>query len=238
MSKYRSKGLLQDHKAPLPKKGHPFFIRNEGEKVYTGFPLIQETETDGFIFGAISDFLEPDSEEGCTTGDGYVQAPDGSRAGIVWQIYPNGEKRFTILSESDEKRWGVFNIGFPKPIKTLDDLIDNFKQVLPLIKKHYEDNINILSKKIEPKLYFCLCCGYKTLEEKPSGTYEICHICGWEDDSGDGGANHVTLKEAKENFKKFGISDPEEKSRSYIRKPTEYDIRHPDWESLYYPEEK
>jgi hypothetical protein len=28
----------------------------------------------------------------------------------------------------------------------------------------------------------CLSCGYKTLDEEPSGTYDICEICFWEDD--------------------------------------------------------
>lgn len=31
-------------------------------------------------------------------------------------------------------------------------------------------------------LYACPCCGYKTLLQKPPGTYEICHVCHWEDD--------------------------------------------------------
>ncbi len=51
--------------------------------------------------------------------------------------------------------------------------------------------------------YTCPCCGYKTLEEEPPGTYEICNICFWEDDSVqfkepdyEGGANEVSLKQA------------------------------------------
>lgn len=30
--------------------------------------------------------------------------------------------------------------------------------------------------------YTCPCCGYKTLDEEPTDTYEICKICFWEDD--------------------------------------------------------
>lgn len=137
--KYVAKGLLQDHTAPPSKPGQPYFIREKNEKVYTGFPLIPETETDGFTFGAISNFLEPDSREGCTTGDGYVQAPNGSRAGIIWQVYPNKEKKVTVSIEPDEKRWGVYNVGFPKPIKSINDLVYNFRETLPLIKEIYKN---------------------------------------------------------------------------------------------------
>lgn len=28
----------------------------------------------------------------------------------------------------------------------------------------------------------CPCCGYYTFDEKPSGTYDICEVCFWEDD--------------------------------------------------------
>ncbi|MEV5113035.1 hypothetical protein MRBL20_001149 [Peribacillus frigoritolerans] len=30
--------------------------------------------------------------------------------------------------------------------------------------------------------YTCPCCGYKTLDEEPPGTYDICSICFCEDD--------------------------------------------------------
>jgi len=57
--------------------------------------------------------------------------------------------------------------------------------------------------------YTCPCCGYKTLDEPPPGTFEICGLCGWEDDAiqfGDpdyeGGANGESLREAQHNFHK------------------------------------
>ena len=73
------------------------------------------------------------------------------------------------------------------------------------------------------KKYFCLCCGYNTLPEPPPGTFHICEICFWEDDNTDGGANKVTLKEAKENFKKFGAS--ELKFKKQVRPPNKNDKR-------------
>ncbi len=55
--------------------------------------------------------------------------------------------------------------------------------------------------------FYCKCCGYNSLDEKPNGTYEICKICFWEDDSTQsnepnykGGANPVSLNQAKLNF--------------------------------------
>ncbi len=46
-----------------------------------------------------------------------------------------------------------------------------------------------------------------TLTEEPPGTFEVCPVCGWEDDDAQardpdfaGGANRVSLREARANF--------------------------------------
>jgi Cysteine-rich CPCC len=57
------------------------------------------------------------------------------------------------------------------------------------------------------KLLPCLCCGYKTLD---GIGWEVCNVCYWEDDGVSeldkiSSANHMSLFEAKENFKKFGV---------------------------------
>lgn len=64
------------------------------------------------------------------------------------------------------------------------------------------------------KKYKCPCCKNKTLNEQPPGTYEICSICFWEDDylqynneDYQEGANNVSLKNAKINYSKYGVSD-------------------------------
>lgn len=53
----------------------------------------------------------------------------------------------------------------------------------------------------------CPCCGSLTIEEP--GNYDICDVCGWEDDdlqSDDpeyaGGANDMSLNQARAAFKK------------------------------------
>jgi len=59
--------------------------------------------------------------------------------------------------------------------------------------------------------YPCPCCSYLTFDEDLCGTFEICPVCYWEDDNVQnddpnykGGANGVSLNEAKENFAKYG----------------------------------
>ncbi len=59
------------------------------------------------------------------------------------------------------------------------------------------------------KLLPCPCCGQRTLSER--GAYEICRRCAWEDDptqSDDpdyrGGANEMSLNEARAAWKKKG----------------------------------
>lgn len=57
----------------------------------------------------------------------------------------------------------------------------------------------------------CPCCDCLTLSER--GAYEICPVCFWEDEDVqfnnpdfEGGANKESLKQARENYKKFNAS--------------------------------
>jgi hypothetical protein len=72
--------------------------------------------------------------------------------------------------------------------------------------------------------YACPCCSYLTLSEDPPGTFEICPVCGWEDDDVQfrdpqysGGANVICLSKARENFHLIGAID--EKLLDMVRKP-------------------
>lgn len=57
----------------------------------------------------------------------------------------------------------------------------------------------------------CPCCGRHTLSEE--GMYEICSVCLWEDDPTQlndptyaGGANRLSLIQARENWKKQNLT--------------------------------
>ncbi len=77
--------------------------------------------------------------------------------------------------------------------------------------------------------YLCPCCGFNTLEFEPPGSFDICPVCFWEDDNIQfndpsywGGANEMSLNEARENFKKFGAKSA--KVLHLVRKPLPEEI--------------
>lgn len=132
-----NKRMLTDPSAQSADPSKPAFLAPPpGAKVYSGFPLIRETTIDGFTFGSITDFLEKDTVEGCTIGDGFVEAPDGTRAGIFWEV--GDELMFSTVVQPDETRWGVYAFTVPKPVKSVGDLKSNFSLMLPVIKELYE----------------------------------------------------------------------------------------------------
>lgn len=132
--KYFSKPLILDEAAESSSTELPAFLsRPEGAPVYHGFVLVEETRTDGWCFGAITAF---EDTEGCEGGDGFVVAPDGGRAGIVWAI---GAQEMQEVLSPDEGRWGVYAVWFPRVVKTAEDLALNFRHVLPELKKKYEE---------------------------------------------------------------------------------------------------
>ena len=70
----------------------------------------------------------------------------------------------------------------------------------------------------ETQKYPCLCCGYKTKTMAKQGNYEICNVCGWEDDydayfspDATGGPNRISLNEARANFSRIGVASEEAK---------------------------
>jgi Cysteine-rich CPCC len=70
----------------------------------------------------------------------------------------------------------------------------------------------------------CPCCGSLTLEGD-EGDYDICPVCFWEDDpvqlrdpNYEGGANAVSLEQARRNYRRYGVS--EERFKDDVRRRT------------------
>jgi len=132
-----TKSMLIDPTAQSSDPTKPAFMAPPADaKAYYGFPLIEETTTDGYTMGAVTDFLEKDSDQGCTIGDAFVEAPDGTRAGIVWEV--STELKFSTMVQPDDNRWGVYYFTVPKPVRSVGDMKDNFLLMLPTIEQLYE----------------------------------------------------------------------------------------------------
>lgn len=72
----------------------------------------------------------------------------------------------------------------------------------------------------------CSCCGFFTLDEEPDNTFQLCPVCYWEDDGiqlhdpdYEGGANTMSLNQAKEKYKSIGAV--EEQFIEFVREPLE-----------------
>lgn len=98
---------------------------------YEGYPLIEETASGGFIYGAIT----PVGQEP-RRGAGFLQGPDGSRAGLQWELSDDGPY-IARVEKPGENHWGVYRVGFTRPVHTLDDLTANLRELLPRLRILY-----------------------------------------------------------------------------------------------------
>ena len=97
-----------------------------------GFPLVEETRTDGWCYGPITEFNEPECHpNGCESGNGYVETPDGSRIGLVWSTGAFAAKWIEPISVHDQ---GTYEVAFPKPVRNLRDLVECFRSVVPQLQ--------------------------------------------------------------------------------------------------------
>jgi hypothetical protein len=83
--KNQGKPVAIDPNAISASPTEPAFVAPpKGAPVYHGFVVLKDVSAEGFTFGAITDF----EAEPCDAGDAFVVAPDGSRAGLVWEVSP------------------------------------------------------------------------------------------------------------------------------------------------------
>jgi hypothetical protein len=143
----RGRPIHQDPEAESADPELPAFIaRPERKPVDYGFPVL-DVEVDGFRLGAISGFaieeLDNPDEDG-TWGDAFVIGPDGRRAGLIWEVERGpafapapGEDDDDESLASDE-RVGVYNVSFPRPMRSLEDARANLAAIVPMLRKEWD----------------------------------------------------------------------------------------------------
>lgn len=128
----KGQALRADDTAKSINPELPVFIaRPTSAPIYYGFPLLSNSEADGFMFGTIT---EPKGSEPAEWGDAFVVAPNGSRAGIIWQT---GDGEPYVVCEPSEGRWGVYGFHFKGPITSDAELVAHLRSILPKLKEFY-----------------------------------------------------------------------------------------------------
>ncbi len=75
---------------------------------------------------------EPTGEQ-----SGFLEGPDGSRAGIHWEFSDDGPF-IARLEKPGEKHWGVFRIGISRPVRSAEDLAAGLRELLPKLRVIYQ----------------------------------------------------------------------------------------------------
>lgn len=126
--------LAIDATAKSATPTEPAFISPpEGAPVYHGFVVLDDVTVEGFTLGKITDF-----EVGpCMEGDAFVIAPDGSRAGLVWELYDL--PYFQEVRPVETGRWGVWGVGFCLPMNSRENARRNLESILPELKLRWAE---------------------------------------------------------------------------------------------------
>ena len=130
----KGRPLAIDATAQSASPTEPAFIaRPEGAPVYYGFVVLDDVTVDGFTLGKITDF----EAEPCDEGDAFVIAPDGGRAGLVWEVYD--PPYFQEVSPIETGRWGVWGVGFRLPMDSRENARRNLESILPELRLRWAE---------------------------------------------------------------------------------------------------
>jgi hypothetical protein len=132
MPKGRPIAIDATAKSASPTK--PAFIaRPEGAPVYHGFVILDDVAADGFTLGKITDW----EAEHCDEGDAFVIAPDGSRAGLVWEV--SDAPYFQEVMPVETRRWGVWGVSLRLPMNSRENARRNLESILPELKLRWAE---------------------------------------------------------------------------------------------------
>ena len=125
--------LALDPAAESVARNQPAFIAPPaGAPAYFGFQVMEDVVVEGFTLGKISDFeAEPSTE-----GDAFVIAPDGSRAGLVWEV--SETTYFEQVCPLEPRRWGVWAVSFPFAMDGRDNARRNLEFILPQLSEEWQ----------------------------------------------------------------------------------------------------
>ncbi|MGB0012001.1 MAG: hypothetical protein WBQ03_10370 [Candidatus Sulfotelmatobacter sp.] len=130
----KGRPLAIDATALSASPTEPAFIAPpEGAPVYHGFVILDDIDVDGFTLGKITDF----EAEPCEEGDAFVIAPDGSRAGLVWEV--SDKPYFQAVRPIETGRWGVWGVGFALPMDSRETARKNLDSILPELKLRWTE---------------------------------------------------------------------------------------------------
>jgi hypothetical protein len=129
--------------------------------------------------------------------------------GVGWKVYLAGaEDRTLVERDLADALVKLVNVARAPHPAWLDDAVDRIAG--------YDTPLG--------RRFRCPCCGFLTLQKAPPGTFALCKVCFWEDDAlqfhqpdREGGANTVSLNQARENFRVHGVSEP--RFRPNVRPP-------------------
>ena len=71
-------------------------------------------------------------------GDGFVVAPDGSRAGLVWEAEVDHPDITEVLAP-DDLRWGVWAVGLSEPMRTKGEARAYLAALVPMLRPRWEE---------------------------------------------------------------------------------------------------
>jgi hypothetical protein len=130
----KGRPLAIDATARSASPTEPAFIaRPDGAPVYHGFVVLDNVTVDGFTLGKITDF----EAEPCDEGDAFVVAPDGGRAGLVWEVYD--PPYFREIMPVETGRWGVWGVGFHLPMNSRENARRNLESILPELRLRWAE---------------------------------------------------------------------------------------------------
>jgi hypothetical protein len=77
----------------------------------------------------------PHDGDSATTGSGRLYGPDGSYAGLHWEM--SDSPYIMKLEGPSDEHWGVYQVGFTQPVRSEALLYENLRQLLPRLQVLY-----------------------------------------------------------------------------------------------------